>query len=115
MQVADKHVFAATFENKPIEVPAPEFGEGVVARFRAQFTVDDLLAVASTDHWREPLVLELLLARLALVDADGQPVVDPNDDAWYQQGAEFPAHAGMNRRWAGTRCRSTRSSPHTRG
>ena len=54
MQIADKHVFAATFQTKPIEVPAPEFGEGVVARFRAQFTVNDLLAVASTDHWVPP-------------------------------------------------------------
>ena len=97
-QVANKHVFAATFQTKPIEVPAPEFGEGVVARFRPQFTVDDLLAVASTSHWREPLVLELLLARLALVDADGQNVVDPKDDTWYQQGADGVAIVRLARR-----------------
>ena len=96
--VADKHVFAAAFPDAPIEVPAPELGPGVVARFRSRFTVDDLLAVATTEHWREQLVLELLLARLTLVDADGAPLVDAKEDTWFQRGADGVALARLARR-----------------
>ena len=96
--VADKHVFAAAFPDAPIEVPAPELGPGVVARFRARFTVDDLLAVASTEHWREPLVIEILLARLALVDAEGRRLVDPADDTWFQRGIDGVSLSRLARR-----------------
>lgn len=98
-QVADKHVFSAAFADaRPIEVPAPELGKGVVVRFRPYFTVDDLLAVASTEHWREPLVLVLLLARLALLDVDGETVVDPASDEWFQRGVDGVAVARLARR-----------------
>ena len=97
-QVADKHVFAATFPDAPIEVPAPELGPNVVARFRARFTVDDLPAVASTEHWREPLVIEILLAGLTLVDANGRRLVDPADDTWFQRGIDGVALSRLARR-----------------
>lgn len=88
-QVAGKHVWAEAFaQRQPIEVPAPELGDGVVVRCRATFTVDDLLVVASATNWREPITLGALLLRLTMVDEDGQPVVDPDDDVWFQQGAD---------------------------
>ena len=91
-------MFAAAANDAPIEVPAPELGEGVVARFRSRFTVDDLLAVAGTPSSREPLVLDLLLARLALIDADGQRMVDPNDDDWFQRAADGVVMSRLARR-----------------
>ena len=85
--VADKHAFAGAFADAaPLEAPAPELGDGVVVRFR-RCTVDDLLAVAKVDFER-PLVLDLILARLTLIDADGDQLVDPNDDVWFQRGTD---------------------------
>ena len=87
--VADADVFHRAFSRrKPIEVDAPELGEGVVVRFRKTFRVADVLAVVSVPQWQSPMVLDLLLARLALVDADGNDVVDQSDDDWFQKGAD---------------------------
>ena len=100
-QVADKHLFAEAFADQtPIEVPAPELGADVVVRFRSRFQVDDLLAVAGTEHWRDPLVLGVLLARLTLVDADGAHLVDPKDADWFQRGADGVLLARLARRAA---------------
>ena len=96
--VADKHAFADAFAGQgPIEVPAPELGADVVVRFRRPFTVDDLLAVAKVEFDR-PLVLDLILARLTLIGADGGEVVDPNDDLWYQRGADGVLLARLSKR-----------------
>lgn len=98
-QVADKHMFAEAFADQThIEVPAPELGPGVVVHFRPAYRVDDLLAVAATKNWQDPLVLGLLLARLTLVDADGADLVDPEDDTWFQRGADGVALARIARR-----------------
>ena len=87
--VADKHIFAEAFADRaPIEVPAPELGESRTVRFRQPFTVDDVLAVSRVDGWQQPLVLDVLLARLTLVGADGQPLVDPAEADWFQRGTD---------------------------
>lgn len=96
-KVADKHIFADAFE-PPVEVPAPELGPGVVVRFRGRFLVDDLLAVAATEHWREPFALDLLLARLTLIDAEGNALVDPTDADWFQKCADGVVVARLARR-----------------
>ena len=87
MPFATKHDIHGAFSaSKPIEVPAPELGDGVVVRFKAEFTVDDLVSVVSVDGWKEPLMLELILGRLALLDEEGRPMVDPKSDDWFQRG-----------------------------
>lgn len=100
MIVADKHVFAKAFsKNAPIEVPAPELGEGVVVRFKPDFTVDELAQVVlvqrsdaveggvNSPAWTNPLLLEMLLVRIAMVDEHGNKVVQDNAPEWFQQGS----------------------------
>ena len=99
MTVADRHAFANAFAAlRPIEVPAPELGEDVVVRFRRTFTANDLSMVLGIESWREPLVLDVVLARLALVDENGKPLVDLDNDKWFLEGADGVLIARLSRR-----------------
>ena len=103
MKVADKHLFAKAFADQtPIEVPAPELGADVVVRFKPAFTVEDVCAVVCLERddvvegsaepkkpaWQNPLLLELALARIALLDEDGRPMVEANEPEWFQIGSD---------------------------
>ena len=99
-RVADKHAFAEAFaRSAPIVVDAPELGDGIEVRFKPQFTVDDILSVTAVPGWnREPLVLAMALARVALVGEDGQPLVPDGEAEWFQRGANGVLLARLARR-----------------
>lgn len=89
VEVASKHTFANAFvSRRPIEVEAPELGEGVVVRFKPEFTVDDVLTILAVKNWQDPLVFDILLARVAMIDEEGKPLVDDNNDKWFSEGTD---------------------------
>lgn len=89
MTVATKNTFAEAFAKKRyIEVAAPELGADVVVRFKPQFNVGDMLTVLAVEGWKEPLVLDIILARVALIDEHGKPLVDDASDKWFNEGTD---------------------------
>ena len=101
LEVASKHTFNEAFAKRgPIDVAAPELGEDIVVRFRQPFTVDDVLAVVAVPNWREPMVMDMLLARLSMVDKDGKACVEDGKgkDTWYQRGADGILLCRLSRR-----------------
>ena len=88
-QIADKLTFNSAFASgRPIEVDAPELGEGVVVRFKPELTVNDLVFVSEVStQFKSAAAFTLALVRRGLVDADGNAVVDDNADAWFMDGA----------------------------
>ena len=97
--IASKHTFADRFaEYEPIEVEAPELGEGVVVRFRPSFTVSDLAAVTATEGFDNLVKLELLLAQCTLCDEHGNRLVDPESPKWFDEGCDGVVMARLAKR-----------------
>ena len=84
VMIVSRQQLAEQFASRKfIEVPAPELGEGCVARFRSVFTVNDLATVVQTKGWNEDLILDVVLAHLALVDEDGGEVFRDDDAKFF--------------------------------
>ena len=89
MTFVTKQDLSGAFSNKrPVEIPAPELGEGKVVRFKPEFSVNDMLVVSELQlQFKSASAFIIALARQALVDGDGNPLVDPDNDAWFMEGA----------------------------
>lgn len=97
--IAGKNLFNQAFNRAtPIEVPAPELGKGVVVRFKSEWTVDDVISVVSVPDWKEPVIFELILARVSMLDADGKPMVEDGKDEWFQRGTNGVLLGALARR-----------------
>lgn len=99
MGFATKHDFSNAFTaQKAIEVPAPELGEDVVVRFKSTWSVNDMLYVVSVDGWHLPLAFDLLLARISLIDGDGNRLIDEENDQWFNKQADAVLLARLAKR-----------------
>ena len=86
--VADKQALHSAFQGQaPFEVEAPELGEGVVVRFKAELSVEDVLAVAAVETWQRELVLPIILFQRMAVDSEGKPLVEETGPKWFIEGA----------------------------
>ena len=88
--VGRKEANAAFAKNAFIEVPAPEFGEGAVMRFKGALNVLDMFAVAQASEGAKGNLSVLLLAlvRQLWVDDAGKQVIGDDDDKLFLEGVD---------------------------